>query len=248
MAGRLEGKVAIVTGGAGGFGKGIAQKFKDEGAKVVIADFVEDVGKKTAEEIGCDFHRTDVTKREDWESIKTFVDEKFGKLDVVINNAGTTYRNKPTAEVTDEDYDKVFTVNVRAIYLSTNVLVPYIQSKGNGGSFVTIASTAGIRPRPGLTWYNASKAAVINASKTLAVEYAKDNIRFNTACPVVGLGTGLTDFFLGKPENQATFLATVPLGRGSTPQDVANTCCFLCSDEANFLTGIDVPVDGGRCV
>ena len=113
---------------------------------------------------------------------------------------------------------------------------------------MTIASTAGIRPRPGLTWYNASKAAVINASRTLAVEYAKDNIRFNTACPVVGLGTGLTDFFLGKPENQATFLATVPLGRGSTPQDVANTCCFLCSDEANFLTGIDIPVDGGRCV
>jgi NAD(P)-dependent dehydrogenase (short-subunit alcohol dehydrogenase family) len=123
-----------------------------------------------------------------------------------------------------------------------------MQKKGNGGSFVNIASTAGIRPRPGLTWYNSSKAAVINATKTMAVEFAKDNIRFNNICPVVGLGTGLTDFFLGKPENQSAFIATVPLGRGSTPKDVANACAFLCSEEASFLTGIDLPVDGGRCV
>ncbi|CZT24449.1 related to 3-oxoacyl-(acyl carrier protein) reductase [Ramularia collo-cygni] len=248
MSGRLQDKVAIVTGGGGGFGKGIAEKFLAEGAKVIIADFVEDVGKATAAELKCEFHRTDVSKKEDWESLKKFVDEKYGKLDCVINNAGTTYRNKPTSEVTEEDYDKCFAVNVKAIYFSTSVLVPYMQEKKNGGSFVTIASTAGIRPRPGLVWYNASKAAVINASKSLAVEYAKDNIRFNTACPVVGLGTGLTDFFLGKPENEAVFMASIPLGRGSTPRDVANTCAFLCSDEADFLTGIDIPVDGGRCV
>ncbi|KAI5370445.1 Putative short-chain dehydrogenase/reductase SDR, NAD(P)-binding domain superfamily [Septoria linicola] len=248
MPGRLEGKVAIVTGGGGGFGKGIAQKFVEEGAKVVIADFVEDVGQKSANELKCEFLRTDVTKKADWEALRDFCDKKFGKIDAVINNAGTTYVNKPTGEVTDEDFDKVFAVNVKAIYLSTNVLVPYIQKQGTGGSFVTIASTAGIRPRGGLTWYNASKAAVINASKSMAVEYAKDNIRFNTACPVVGLGTGLTNSFLGKPENQATFMATIPLGRGSTPRDVANTCAFLASDEADFLTGVDIPVDGGRCV
>jgi len=246
--GKLHNKVAIVTGGGGGFGKGIAAEFVKQGASVIIADFVEEVGQKTADELKCEFVRADVTKKEDWEKLVKFADEKFGKLDVVINNAGTTYRNKPTNEVTDEDFDKVFTVNVKSIYYSANVVVPYMQKKGNGGSFVSIASTAGIRPRPGLTWYNASKAAVINATKTMAVEFAKDKIRFNNVCPVVGLGTGLSDLFLGKPENEKTFVATVPLGRACLPEDVANTCAFLASDESHFLTGIDVPVDGGRCV
>ncbi|KAK5112808.1 hypothetical protein LTR85_011142 [Meristemomyces frigidus] len=198
MSGKLSGKVAIVTGGAGGFGKGIAEKFEQEGAQVIIADFVEDAGQKTASELKCEFQKCNVTSRQDWESLVKFADEKFGKIDLVINNAGTTYRNKasitmtkPTNDVTDEDFDKVFAVNVKAIYYSSNVIVPYMQKKGNGGSFVTIASTAGIRPRPGLTWYNSSKAAVINATKTMAVEYAKDNIRFNSVCPVVGLNTGL---------------------------------------------------------
>ncbi|KAL1585215.1 hypothetical protein WHR41_05888 [Cladosporium halotolerans] len=246
--GKLHPKVAIVTGGGGGFGKGIAATFLQQGAKVIIADFVEDVGQKTASELGCEFVRADVTKKADWEALVKFADEKFGRLDVVVNNAGTTYRNKPTNEVTDEDFDKVFTVNVRSIYYSANVVVPYMQKKGLGGSFVTIASTAGIRPRPGLTWYNASKAAVINATKTMAVEFAGDKIRFNSVCPVVGLNTGLSDLFLGKPENQAKFMATVPLGRGCSPEDVGNACAFLSSEEAAFLTGIDMPVDGGRCV
>lgn len=246
--GKLNSKVAIVTGGGGGFGKGIAAEFVKQGASVIIADFVEEVGQKTASELKCEFVRADVTKKEDWEKLVKFADEKFGRLDVVINNAGTTYRNKPTNEVTDEDFDKVFNVNVKSIYYSANVIVPYMQKKGNGGSFVSIASTAGIRPRPGLTWYNASKAAVINATKTMAVEFAKDKIRFNNVCPVVGLGTGLSDLFLGKPENEKTFVATVPLGRACLPEDVANTCAFLASDESHFLTGIDVPVDGGRCV
>jgi len=248
MSGRLEGKVAIVTGGGGGFGKGIAEKFVQEGAKVIIADFVEDVGQKTASELKCEFVRADVTKHADWENIVKVADEKFGKINCVVNNAGTTYRNKPTNDVTDEDFDKVFAVNVKSIYYSAHTVVPYMQKTGSPGSFVNIASTAGIRPRPGLTWYNASKAAVINATRTMGVEYAKDNIRFNSVCPVVGLGTGLTDLFLGKPEAEKTFMATVPLGRGSTPRDVANSCCFLCSDEADFLTGIEIPVDGGRCV
>ncbi|KAK5137350.1 hypothetical protein LTR08_008927 [Meristemomyces frigidus] len=248
MSGKLSGKVAIVTGGAGGFGKGIAEKFKQEGAEVIIADFVEEAGQKTASELKCEFQKCNVTSRQDWEALLKFADEKFGKIDCVINNAGTTYRNKPTNDVMDEDFDKCFAVNVKAIYYSTNVLVPYMQKQGTGGSFVSIASTAGIRPRPGLTWYNASKAAVINATNTMAVEFAKDNIRFNSVCPVVALGTGLTDLFLGKPENEKTFIATVPLGRGSTPKDIANVCSFLCSSDAEFLTGTNIPVDGGRCV
>ncbi|EMD01013.1 hypothetical protein BAUCODRAFT_566844 [Baudoinia panamericana UAMH 10762] len=191
MTGKLSGKVAIVTGGAGGFGKGIADKFKQEGAEVIIADMVEEAGKKTADELKCEFVKANVTSRQDWENLVKVADEKFGRLDCVINNAGTTYRNKPTADVTEEDFDKVFTVNVKSIYLSANVCVPYMQKQGNGGSFVSIASTAGIRPRPGLTWYNASKAAVINGTKTMGVEYAPDNIRFNSVCPVVALGTGL---------------------------------------------------------
>ncbi|KAF2770995.1 NAD(P)-binding protein [Teratosphaeria nubilosa] len=248
MSGKLQGKVGVVTGGAGGFGKGIVEKFRQEGAEVIVADFSQEAGLKTASELKAEFIKADVTSRQSWENIVKLAEEKFGRLDFVINNAGTTYRNKPTNEVTDEDFDKCFNVNVKAVYYSANVIVPYMQKKGNGGSFVSIASTAGIRPRPGLTWYNASKAAVINATKTMAVEYAKDKIRFNSICPVVGLGTGLSDLFLGKPENEKIFLATVPLGRGCSPADVGNAAAFLCSEEAAFLTGIDLPVDGGRCV
>jgi len=248
MSGKLSGRVAIVTGGGQGFGKGIAQKFLEEGAQVVIADFVEDIGKKAAEELKCEFVRADVTKRDDWVALVKFCDDKYGRIDSVINNAGTTYRNKSTNDVTEDEFDKVFAVNVKSIYFSAYVIIPYMQKKGNGGSFVNIASTAGIRPRPGLTWYNASKAAVINATRTMAVEYAPDNIRSNSICPVVGLGTGLTEFFLGRPENEQKFLSTIPLGRGSTPKDIGNACAFLCSEEASFLTGIEIPVDGGRCV
>ncbi|KAK5690824.1 hypothetical protein LTR97_011985 [Elasticomyces elasticus] len=248
MSGRLSGKVAVITGGAGGLGKGIVQKFKDEGAEVILADFSEEVGQKTASELKAEFIKCDVTSRKDWEAVVKFADEKFGRIDAVVNNAGWTYANKSTNDVTDEEFDKVFAVNVKAIFYSASVVVPYMQKKGNGGSFVTIASTAGIRPRGGLTWYNSTKAAVINATKSMAVEYAKDNIRFNNVCPVVALGTGLTSSFLGKPENEKTFMATIPLGRGSTPKDIGNACAFLCSPESDFLTGIDIPVDGGRCV
>ncbi|TKA78641.1 hypothetical protein B0A55_02665 [Friedmanniomyces simplex] len=252
MSGKLSGKVAIITGGAGGLGKGIVQKFKEEGADVVLADFVEEVGQKTANDLKAEFVKCDVTSKKDWEAVVKFADEKFGRIDCVVNNAGWTYANKvhtcSTLEVTDEEFDKVFAVNVKAIYYSANAVVPYMQKQGKGGSFVTIASTAGIRPRGGLTWYNATKAAVINATKSMAVEYAKDNIRFNNVCPVVALGTGLTNSFLGKPENEKTFMATIPLGRGSTPKDIGNACAFLCSPESDFLTGIDIPVDGGRCV
>ncbi|KAI1294443.1 3-oxoacyl-reductase [Xylaria venustula] len=247
---RLEGKVVIVTGGASGFGKGIATKFVEEGAKVLIADLSDVAGQSAANELGCAFTVGDVRKREDWERLLKEAIDKFGKLDVVVNNAGATYSNKPTEEVTEQDFDLVMNVNVKSVYLSTNVIVPYFVEKGIPGSFIQVASTAGVRPRPRLTWYNASKAAVINATKTMAVEYGPQQIRFNAVSPVIG-STGMTHLFIGKPdtpENRKAFESTVPLGRGSTPADIANACCYLASDEASFITGVNLEVDGGRCV
>jgi NAD(P)-dependent dehydrogenase (short-subunit alcohol dehydrogenase family) len=190
MVGRLEGKVAIVTGGGSGFGAGIAQKFVQEGAKVLIADLSEENGTKVAQSLGAEYLTADVTKRSDWEALLKKAVDSFGGLDIIVNNAGTTYKNKPTETVTDNEFDLVFNVNVKSIFLSTSVLVPYFLKNNRPGSFINIASTAGIRPRPGLTWYNASKAAVSNATKTMAVEYGSKQIRFNAVCPVVG-STGL---------------------------------------------------------
>ncbi|KAJ8124171.1 hypothetical protein ONZ43_g48 [Nemania bipapillata] len=247
---RLEGKVAIVTGGASGFGKGIATKFVEEGALVLIADLADEAGQGVAKELGCAFTVGDVTKREDWERLLKEAIDKFGRLDIVINNAGATYANKATEDVTEAEFDRVMNVNVKSVYLSTNVIVPYFMEKEISGNFVQIASTAGVRPRPRLTWYNASKAAVINATKAMAVEYGPQQIRFNSVSPVIG-STGMTHLFIGKantPENRKAFESTVPLGRGSTPADVANACCYLASDEAAFITGVNLEVDGGRCV
>jgi len=251
MPDRLKGKVAIVTGGASGFGKAIATTFQSEGASVVITDLSEDTGTAVAKEIGATFVRADVTKRDEWEKVLKQTLDSHGKLDLVINNAGTTYANKPTETVTDQDFDLVFNVNVKSIYLSTNVLLPYFLKEGIKGTFINIASTAGIRPRPGLAWYNASKAAVINATKTMAVEYGPKGIRFNSVCPVFAAGTGLSSKFLGKDDNEANragFVATVPLGRSSAPSDIANACLYLSSEEGSFITGIALEVDGGRCV
>lgn len=190
MPGRLENKVAVVTGGASGFGKGIAIKFVQEGAKVVIADLSEDAASAVAQELGCVSLKADVTKREDWERILAETLMHYGQLDIVVNNAGTTYSNKPTEQVTEADFDLVMNVNVKSIYISTNVIVDYFLKENRPGCFVQVASTAGIRPRPGLVWYNASKGAVITATKGLAVEYGPKQIRFNSVCPVVGL-TGM---------------------------------------------------------
>lgn len=194
MAQRLQGKVAIVTGGASGFGRGIATKFAAEGAKVIVADLSVTAGQAVADELGAVFQRADVTSRQDWEALLQLAVSQFGGLDTVVNNAGATYANKPTEQVTDADYDLCFNVNVRSIHLSTSVLLPYFlggDAKGRPGVFVNVASTAGVRPRPGLVWYNASKAAVINATKSLAVEYAPKQIRFNSVAPVFGGNTGL---------------------------------------------------------
>ncbi|EHY58282.1 4-formylbenzenesulfonate dehydrogenase TsaC1/TsaC2 [Exophiala dermatitidis] len=248
--GRLSGKVAIVTGGASGFGRGIATKFVNEGAKVIIADLSAASAEAVAKELGCQFTVANVTKREDWEALLRKAQEQYGGLDIIVNNAGATYANKPTHEVSDKDFELVMDVNVRSIYLSTSVLLPYFLEQKRPGAFIQVSSTAALRPRPGLTWYNASKAAVSNATKTMAVEYGPQKIRFNAVCPVVG-STGMTHLFLGKPdteENRAGFVSTIPIGRARTPADVANACCYLASDEAEFVTGVNLEVDGGRCV
>lgn len=190
MSGRLQGKVCIVTGAASGFGRGIATKFASEGAKVIIADLSVEAGEKAAQELGCDFMAVDVTKRTDWQAVLDKALSLHGQLDIVVNNAGATYSNRPTMEVADSDFDLCFNVNVKSVYLSASVLVPYFLEKGKPGCFVQVASTAGLRPRGGLTWYNASKAAVMNASKSMAVEYGPNQIRFNSVCPVVG-STGM---------------------------------------------------------
>ncbi|KAL4743917.1 hypothetical protein BDV11DRAFT_176468 [Aspergillus similis] len=249
-SGRLNGKVAIVTGSGSGFGYGIAKKFVEEGAKVIVADISECNGQAAATELGSKFICTDVTRREDWQALLQAALDEYKTLDIVVNNAGATYCNKPTTEVTDADFDLCMNVNIRSIYLSTSVIVPYFLQHNRPGCFIQISSTAALRPRPGLTWYNASKAAVSNATKTMAVEYGPKKIRFNCVCPVVG-STGMTHLFLGKPdteENRAAFVSTIPLGRPSTSADVANTCSFLASDEAEFITGVELEVDGGRCV
>ncbi|KAI1082548.1 3-oxoacyl-reductase [Whalleya microplaca] len=247
---RLENKVAIVTGGASGFGRGIATKFVEEGARVIIADLSVEAGREASDQLGCHVANVDVTKREGWKLLLQLALDTFGQLDVVVNNAGAAYMNKATEEVTESDFDLVMNVNVKSIYQSTSVLLPYFLDKKRPGSFIQVASSAGVRPRPRLTWYNASKAAVINATKTMAVEYGPQKIRFNAVSPVVG-STGLTHLFIGKPdtpENRKAFESLIPLGRGSTPEDVANACCYLASDEAVFITGVNLEVDGGRCV
>ncbi|ODV91759.1 hypothetical protein CANCADRAFT_75557 [Tortispora caseinolytica NRRL Y-17796] len=247
--GKLDGKVAVVTGGGSGFGLGIVKKFLEEGAKVVVVDLNEEAGTKVAEEFGVKFVQANVALAESWKTVLQTSIDTYGKLDVVVNNAGTTYRNKPTLEVTEEDFDKVFTVNVKSVFHSFNTIIPYFKEHG-GGSFIQISSTAAIRPRPRLTWYNATKGAVSIASKSMAVEHGPDNIRFNCICPVAGW-TGMIELFLGvpaTPENREKFQSTIPIGRFSEPSDIANATAFLASDEAAFITGVDLEVDGGRCV
>jgi len=248
---RLAGKVAIVTGGASGFGKSIASTFAQHGANVIIADLSADAGQASAKEIGATFQVSDVTKRGDWEKLLALAVDKFGGLDIVVNNAGTTYQAKPTEELTDEDFDLVFNVNVRSVYLSASVTLPYFLENQRPGNFINISSASALRPRPKLVWYAASKGAVSNATKAFAIEYAQRQIRFNAVCPVVAI-TGLKELFAGGSHNpdealKAMAVNSVPMGRPAETQDIANACLFLASDESSFVTGIELPVDGGRC-
>ena len=247
---RLKDKVAIVTGAGSGFGAGIARRFAQEGAKVVVNDINAEGGARVAREVGGEYVQADVTKGADWVRLVAAASAKFGKLDVVVNNAGWTHRRKPYLEVTEAEFDKVYAVNVKSIYLSALHAVPVFRRQG-GGCFVNIASTAGLRPRPGLTVYNSSKGAVILMSRSMAAEFGPDKIRVNCVNPVFSPDTALSAEFAGgavTDEARKAFLATIPLGRFSTPLDVANACLYLASDEANFISGVCIEVDGARSV
>jgi 3-oxoacyl-[acyl-carrier protein] reductase len=243
---RLSNKLAIVTGAASGFGAAIARRFAEEGARVIVND-LNLQGERVAKDLGARFVQGDVTKAEDWARL---VREAGPNLAIVVNNAGWTHRRKPYAEVSEAEFDRVYAVNVKSVYLSAIHAVPVFRKRG-GGCFVNIASTAGVRPRPGLTVYNSSKAAVIVLSKSMAAEFGPDKIRVNCVNPVFSPDTGLSADFAGgalTEEAKKQFLATIPLGRFATPVDVANACLYLASDEAAMVSGVCVEVDGARCV
>jgi 3-oxoacyl-[acyl-carrier protein] reductase len=250
---RLKDKIAIVTGGGQGFGEGIVERFAEEGCKVVVNDLNAETGERVAKAVNAKggqaaFVRGDVSKDAGWASILKFALDTFGGLDIVVNNAGTTHRNQSLITVSEQDFDRVFDVNVKSLYHSARHCVPYFRQKG-GGVFINIASTAGVRPRPGLVWYNGSKGAAIICSRAMAVELAPDRIRVNVVNPVAG-DTPLLGMFMGSdtPEMRAKFISSIPLGRLSKPLDIANACLYLASEEAEFITGACLEVDGGRCV
>lgn len=248
---RLKDKVAIVTGAASGFGAEIARCYVREGAKVVLADLNESGAQAVAAQLGAAALavRCDVSKRADIDNVVQATLQAFGAIDIVVNNAGYTHKNQPFLDVDEAAYDRCFDVNVKAIYHMINAVVPLMRIK-KSGCIINVGSTAGLRPRPGLTWYNASKGAANLLSKSLAVELAGDNIRVNVICPVMG-DTGMLGDFMGipdTPENRAKFIATIPMGRLSVPRDIANAAVFLASEEASFLTGLELPVDGGRTI
>ena len=247
---RLANKIALVTGAGSGFGEGIARTFAREGAKVVIADIDEKAAREVAAAIGKNAiaARADVSQRADVDAAVKAALDAFGGLDILVNNAGINFNRAPLTEVTEEQFDRIFAVNVKSIYLFAQAVVPHFRKVG-GGVIINIGSTAGLRPRPGLTWYNTSKGAVNLASKSMAVELAPDKIRVCALAPTIGETALLASFMGGDSEElRAKFRAGVPLGRLSTPQDVANAALFLASDEADFLTGVVLEVDGGKSV
>ena len=246
---RLQSKTALVTGAGSGFGRGIAERFAAEGARVVVADLNGDAAREVAHGIGeaAIAVEADVATPEGNDAMIQAA-QRVGGLDVMVLNAGTTHVNKPLTDVTPDEFDAIVGVNMRAIYHATLRAVP-IMAKAGGGSIIVTASTAGLRPRPGLTWYNASKGWAITATKSMAVELADRNIRVNALCPVAG-ETGMLARFMGEdtPELRAKFRASIPLGRLSTPADMASAALWLASDEAAFITGTALEVDGGRCI
>ncbi len=248
---RLEGKRAIVTGAASGFGLGIARRFAEEGARVAIVDINGEGAQAVAREIGeaAIAVTCDVSKRADIDATVNAAMEAFGGVDIVVNNAGWTHRNQPLLDVDEATFRKVMDINVMSIFHMVHAIVPHWREVG-GGVMINIGSTAGLRPRPGLTWYNTSKGAVNLMTKSLAVDLAGDKIRVCALAPVIGV-TGLLETFMGAPdtpENRAKFMATIPLGRFSEPRDIANAALYLASDEADFITGVVLEVDGGRTI
>ncbi|MGJ8622945.1 MAG: glucose 1-dehydrogenase [Yoonia sp.] len=244
---RLAGKTAIVTGGGSGFGAGIARKFAAEGAKVFVVDINLEAASGIATEIGGTAFRCDVSSGRSVDALAKVV-LASGPLDILVNNAGVTHLPSALEDVSEDDFDRVFNVNMKSVYLLARAFVPHFKSR-KAGAILNVASTAGVSPRPRLNWYNASKGWMITATKTMAVELAPDGIRVNAINPVAG-ETPLLKSFMGEdtPEMRAKFLSTIPLGRFSTPEDMGNAACFLCSDEASMITGVAMEVDGGRCI
>ena len=247
---KLANKVAIVTGAASGFGKAIAETFASEGAKVVVADINGQGARDVAQSLGASaIHvAVDVSKRREVDAMVGEAVKAFGGLYIMVNNAGTTHKNQPMLDVAEQEFDRIFAVNVKSIYLAALACVPQMEKRG-GGVIINTASTAGVRPRPGLTWYNASKGAVITMTKSMAAELAPRKIRVCAINPVAGDTPLLADFMgADTPENRAKFIATIPLGRLSLPADIANAALFLASPESSMITGVALEVDGGRCV
>ncbi|HJV60727.1 MAG TPA: glucose 1-dehydrogenase [Albitalea sp.] len=245
---RLQNKAAIVTGGGSGFGEGIVAKFVAEGAQVLIADRDEANARRVAAATGAQWVRADVSRAAD---VKAMIDacvERYGRIDVLVNNAGIGHLPQPLEDLAEDDFDRILAVNVKSIYLAAKEAVPRFKAQRRG-VILNIASTAGVSPRPRLAWYNASKGWVITATRAMAVELAPFGIRVNALNPVAG-ETPLLKTFMGEdtPEMRAKFLSTIPLGRFSTPEDLGNAACFLCSDEASMITGVAMEVDGGRCI
>jgi 3-oxoacyl-[acyl-carrier protein] reductase len=248
---KLEGKVAIVTGAASGFGRAIAERFILEGAKLVMADINGEGVSEVASGYGDNAIAVtcDVSQKADVDALVRAAAEAFGGVDIMVNNAGITHDNQPLLDVTEAEFDRIYAVNVKSIYLTTLAVVPRMEKRG-GGVIINTASTAGVRPRPGLTWYNGSKGAVITLTKSMAVELAPKKIRVNAINPVMG-ETGLLTKFMGQPdtpENRAKFMSTIPLGRLSRPHDIANAALFLADPASSFVTGVALDVDGGRSV
>ena len=244
---RLANKTAIVTGGGSGFGAGIARKFAAEGAKVFVVDVNVDAAKAIADEIGGTALPCDVASRKSVSNLAEMVLSE-GPLDILVNNAGVTHLPNQLEDVTEEDFDRVYNVNMKSVYLTACAFVPHFKAR-KSGAILNVASTAGVSPRPRLNWYNASKGWMITATKTMAIELAPEGIRVNAINPVAG-DTPLLKSFMGEdtPEVRAKFLSTIPIGRFSTPEDMGNAACFLCSDEASMVTGVAMEVDGGRCI
>lgn len=245
---RLKDKTAIITGAGSGFGIGIAAKFVAEGARVMIADINGDAAADVARDLGGIAQVVDVANGDSVKAMARAAHEAFGHIDIVVNNAGITHLPAPMEEISEEEFDRVFAVNAKSIYLNAREIVPLMKA-AKSGVILNVASTAGVSPRPNLNWYNASKGWVITATKAMAVELAPFGIRVNALNPVAG-ETPLLKSFMGEdtPEVRAKFISTIPLGRFSTPEDMGNAAAYLCSDEASMITGVAMEVDGGRCI
>jgi 3-oxoacyl-[acyl-carrier protein] reductase len=245
---RLSGKTAIVTGGASGFGAGIVRKFVAEGARVMIADINGDGANALAKELGAIALQVDVSNDASVNEMAGTAIARFGRLDILVNNAGVSHMPAPLDEISEADFDRVVAINIKSVYLTARHLVPHFKANKRG-AILNVASTAAVSPRPRLSWYNASKGWMVTATKSMAVELAPLGVRVNAINPVAG-ETPLLKTFMGEdtPEIRAKFLATIPLGRFSTPEDMGNAACFLCSDEASMVTGVALEVDGGRVI